>query len=278
MKNFTKYSFFYIILVIASFLTNACSETTRQYRETRINYDSLAASIPKSDTLTILEKQQNDTNSILKYYISVIYPELIHYDNEKAQKKVNLGISGKLTEIIEMFVMDQEFMFADTTGMNLPEDFDEFESRYSFLAIDYELINNSRDLMSLILNIEKYIAFAAHPISYHKSLNFDMSSGEEIDLYNFISVNDSLFLDKLSEVSFNKITAMNLSDSVWIRNGLLPLWDNFKNYNITRDSLYLTFDVYQVAPYAVGPVRVSYSWQELIDSTRNHDEDVIIVE
>lgn len=250
----------------------SCTETTRQYRDTRINYDSLAGSVPKSDTLTFINKEYADTNSEYHYYVVCAYPELIHFEKEIIQKRINYLIENKLNETIDMFKLEQEYMFSDTTGMNLPEDFDEYESRNSFLAIDYEIVNNSRDLMSIIFNIEKYLAFAAHPITYHKTVNIDMNSGDEIDLSYFIPNADSVFVQKLSEISFTKIAAMDVSDSVWIRNGLLPLWDNFKNYNITSENIIFTFDVYQVAPYAVGPVRITIPWTELIDSTESEDE------
>ena len=255
-------------------ILGSCSETTRQYRETRINYDSLAASIPKSDTLTFINKEIADTNSEFHYIISCNYPELIHYENESVKKQINNSIENKLFEIIDLFKLDQEYMFSDTTGMNLPENFDELESRQSVMFINYEVVNNSRDITSLIFNIEQYIAFTAHPITYHKTMNIDMNSGELIDLSYFIPVEDTLFIQKLSAVSYQKIMSMNVSDSVWISNGVLPLWDNFKNYNITRDSITLTFDVYQVAPYAVGPVRISIPWTELIDTTRTEEAPV----
>lgn len=258
-----------VILVFAV----SCTESTRQYRETRINFDSLAASIPKSDTLTFITKETSDSNSTLKYLIVLSYPELIHYDNDIIQKKINNSISVKLNEIIELFKIEQEYMFSDTANMNLPENFDDFESRKSYLMIIYEILNNDRDLMSVIFNVEQYNAFAAHPISYHKTLNFDMKSGEEITLSKFIPESDSTFIDRVSEISYDKIMKLNLSDSVWVRNGLLPLWDNFKNYNITRKSLILTFDIYQVAPYSSGPVRISIPWESLqIDSLENKSD------
>ncbi|MFA7625927.1 MAG: RsiV family protein [Candidatus Kapaibacterium sp.] len=258
-KLLINFMVLYFVLLIS------CSETTRQYRDTRINYDSLAASIPKSDTLTFLTSDISDTNTDYKYYINCVYPRLIHFDKESVQRAVNDSIENKLHEVIDLFENDQELMFGDSSDMEWPEDFDEYQSRYSYLGINYELINNSRELLSLILNVEHYTAFAAHPISYHKSLNFDMGSGEILSLENFIGTIDSSFLQNLSERSFHKIMKMDISDSVWIRDGLLPKWENFKNYNITRDSLFLTFDVYQVAPYAVGPVRLSIPWTELIE-------------
>lgn len=261
-------------IVTLLLILNSCSETTRQYREARINYDSLAASTPKSDTLTFINKEISDTNSEYHYIIYCNYPELIHFENESIKNQINNAIENKLYEIIDLFKLDQEYMIGDTTGMNLPEDFDESESRTSTLFINYEVVNNSRDITSLIFNIGQYIAFAIHPITYHKTMNIDMSSGEMIDLSFFIPVEDTMFIQRLSEISYQKINALNVSDSIWISNGVLPIWDNFKNYNITRDSLTLTFDVYQVAPYSVGPVRISIPWTELIDSTRTEKEPV----
>lgn len=260
-------------------LAVSCSESTRQYRDNRLNLDSIAASIPKSDTLTFITKEISDTNSEYKYLIVCSYPELIHFDSENIQNKINNSITSKLNEIIALFKIDQEYMFGDTTGMNLPEGFDEFESRRSSLMIIYEILNNDRNLMSMILNVEQYNAFAAHPISYHKTLNFDMSNGDEIVLSNYIPSSDSSFINRVSEISYKKIMDLKVSDSIWIRSGVLPLWDNFKNYNLTRKELILTFDIYQVAPYSEGPVRIAIPWESLlIDGKDSVGEGQLIIE
>jgi hypothetical protein len=260
------------LLFSTLFLCNSCSETTRQYRDAHINYDSLALLVPKSDTLTFLNKELGDTNTEFRYLISTNYPELIHFEKELVQRKINNKIESTLSEIIELFRIDQEFMFNDTTGVNLPDSLDEFVTGQSILFINYTILNNSRNLFSMIFQIEQYNALAAHPISYHKTLNFDMSNGEIIELQDFIPTADSNFIETIADISFELINSMDISDSIWIRNGILPEWENFRNYNITTDSLILTFDVYQVAPYSVGPVRVPIAWSDL--KSRNESKNM----
>ena len=266
MKNSTgKYCFLISIAATAVlFLFCSCSESTRQYREPRINYDSLAASIPKSDTLTFIPHEISDTSSEFHYVITCKYPELIHYDIDTVKIKINYAITGRLNEIIDLFKIDQKFLANDSIGLAPLKDLEGFETRQNYLLIDYGIVNNSRTIMSMIFNIEQFNAFSAHPISYHKTMNFDMKTGDEIDLMKFVQDNDSTFIGNLSNISYELIAAKNISDSVWIWNGILPEWENFQNYNITRDSLILTFDVYQVAPYAVGPVRIAVPWVQLI--------------
>jgi hypothetical protein len=260
-----KYCFLISIAATAVlFLICSCSESTRQYREPRINYDSLAASIPKSDTLTFIPHEISDTSTEFHYVITCKYPELIHYDIDTVKFKINYAITGRLNEIIDLFKIDQKFLANDSVGLAPLKDLEGFETRQNYLLIDYGIVNNSRTIMSMIFNIEQYNAFSAHPISYHKTLNFDMKTGDEIDLMEFVQDDDSTFIGNLSNISYELISAKNISDSVWIWNGILPEWENFQNYNITRDSLILTFDVYQVAPYAVGPVRIAVPWEKLI--------------
>jgi hypothetical protein len=39
--------------------------------------------------------------------------------------------------------------------------------------------------------------------------------------------------------------------------------ENYRNWNITPDGLMITFDEYQVAPYAAGPQTVTVPYSEL---------------
>jgi hypothetical protein len=261
--NIRFISLTYFFISILAFCS--CTESARQSREPRINYDSLASSIPKSDTLIFLNKEILDTNAEINYVIKCNYPELIHYDKEIIQRKVNYIVLNKIKDIIEIFKLDQNFIFSDSLNnkpqLNNPTDL----VQYSYLDINYNIVNNSRNLMSLIFNIEQFNAFSAHPITYHKSMNFDMNTGELIELEQYsVILQDTLLLNNISSKSFEKLKLLNISDSTWIYNGTLPLWENFKNYNLKDDSLLITFDVYQVAPFAVGPVRISIPWEHII--------------
>jgi uncharacterized protein DUF3298 len=54
-------------------------------------------------------------------------------------------------------------------------------------------------------------------------------------------------------------------DSGWIETGAGPDTNNFKAFNIKDDSLILTFNAYQVAPYYVGSQTVIIPLNEMKD-------------
>lgn len=267
ISSLTKISILIIAITYVLGLSS-CTESARQSRDPRLNLDSIASSMPKSDTLFFINKEISDTNKELRYYYSCNYPELIHFENEILKRKVNYTIVNQIRDVIDMFVMGQEIENSDSLKARLPEDYELWESKNSYLFINYEIINNSTSMMSMIFNVEHYMAFNAHPISYHRTLNIDMNNGEPVDLHRYTYyIQDSMLLENISQKSFQKINKLKVSDSNWIVNGTLPVWENFRNFNIKNDSLVLTFDVYQVAPYAVGPVRIGIAWKELVNDS-----------
>ncbi len=255
----------------------SCSESARHSRDPRINYDSLALSIPKGDTLMYIHKSIIDTNAEFKYTMDCQYPEFIHFENEYVQRIINETVQNKIKETIDLYNIDQDYLYHDTTVIRD----DEVWGRYnpldsvdkSYLLISYEIMNNSKYFLSLVLYIDQYNALSWHSIPYHISMNFNMNTGELINLEEYSElIQDSLLIYKISDFSFSRLIELDVSDSDWVYEGTYPLWENFRVYNIRNDSLILTFDVYQVAPYSEGHIQIGMPLSIFMNSERRRKE------
>lgn len=117
------------------------------------------------------------------------------------------------------------------------------------LYIDYKVTRNAKGIISVRFNNSIYFAGAAHPNPFTRVLNFDFGTGAEIQLSDVFKPG----VDYLTTLS-------NYCKRVLQRRGMLifpegadPKPENYQNWNMGLRNLVITFDVYQVAPYAAGP-------------------------
>lgn len=129
----------------------------------------------------------------------------------------------------------------------------------STLDSTYSVAYNENLLISIHFEFYSYVAGAAHPLSYSKTLTYDMLSRQEIQL-------EDLFLagsDWLTTISTYSINDLNTKGMLLFPEGAQPVIDNFTRWVITPEGLEFFFDPYQVAPYAAGPQQVLIPYSEL---------------
>lgn len=132
----------------------------------------------------------------------------------------------------------------------------------SYFEADYVVVNASNNIVSIDFAIDTYSEGAAHPNHNSLVLNYDLDTGKMLELANLFKPN-SKFLEVISSHSIKSL-AQQLGkerDHHWIVSGAGPTEENYKNWNISRKGLKVTFDAYQVASYAEGPhdVIIPYS-------------------
>lgn len=118
----------------------------------------------------------------------------------------------------------------------------------SALAATWEAFRASPDFVSVRINYGVYMAGAAHPTSFTRVINFDPRTGSNLAL-------SALFrpdVDYLGEIATYCTDVLRRRDVLVFPEGAAPLEENYANWNISRTHLVITFDVYQVAPYAAG--------------------------
>jgi hypothetical protein len=129
----------------------------------------------------------------------------------------------------------------------------------SFMWIRYDVPLLTPKMVGIRLHIDYYNAGAAHPNHYFKVVNYDLEKEKTGEFNN-------LFTDTPKALAFlSKYCKSDLTkpDFPLFEEGVEPKEENFKNWNLTDKGLRLSFDPYQVAPYAAGAQEVLVPFSEL---------------
>ena len=135
------------------------------------------------------------------------------------------------------------------------------------LYIDFatSFVQSGNDpIISIRFNIQGNIAGLAHPYHHHYVLNYDLESGEALDLEDLFKPNSN-YLQVLSDYTSDVLRKRHLRDKSLISEGTAPRAENFKNWNIKPNGLLITFDEYQVASYVEGAQTVLVPYSALTD-------------
>ena len=133
----------------------------------------------------------------------------------------------------------------------------------STLDVKYTLLSQIGDLWSFKFDFSFYADGAAHPGLNSMTLNYDLGQGKELALADLFLPNAN-YLEAISKYSIAELSEQPFFDSS-SSNGAQPTPENYRNWNITPNGLMITFDEYQVAPYAAGPQQVRVPYSELRD-------------
>jgi hypothetical protein len=137
----------------------------------------------------------------------------------------------------------------------------EMVSTGSFMWIKYEVTLLTPELVSIRFGMDTYMAGAAHPNHNFMVLNYDLVNDNEIKFTDLFK-NPEEALKILSIASKNNLSS---DDFPLFEEGLQPIVENFSNWNLQENALRLSFDPYQVAPYAAGPQEVNIPYRDIWD-------------
>lgn len=202
-----------------------------------------------AQTIEVQISELNETNNEPAYTIKAQVPSLHGSDNPHISN-FNSLLNGTITNTVNQFKNDVLAMPSD-----LPV------SGGSFLDARFSVIGQQGDFWSVKFDISTYYAGAAHPGHYSITLNYDLASGREIPLADLF-IPGSNYLQTLSDISKAQLATRDIAFETF-SNGADPLPENFNRWNISVDGLVITFDVYQVAPYAAGPQLVVIPFSQL---------------
>jgi hypothetical protein len=119
--------------------------------------------------------------------------------------------------------------------------------------------SKEQNIISIRLSIQGFIAGMAHPYHYHHTLNYNLNTDELMDLSDLFDP-ESDYLNRIAHYCYEDLSK-HLSNKDMIAAGTAPNPSNYRHWNIKPNGLLITFDEYQVAPYANGAqmVLVPYS-------------------
>lgn len=196
----------------------------------------------------IEDKAINEENKKLRYTVGAYYPQLSGF--------------GENTDVINKDILSVVNRDINEFRKSMAEMGGEAPVEGSDVGYSLDISNNTMiatdDLVSFELTIYDYSG-GAHPNSYTRTLTYDVKSGKRMTLNELFKANSNY----LKIISDYCITALKKQmrdtengiepDEQMIQEGASAKSENFEAWNITRKGLVITFDPYQVGPYAAGP-------------------------
>lgn len=194
--------------------------------------------IPLSSQVTLVSQSSEETNQTPPFMIKVQIPQLAGSDDARV-----VAFNQRLTELVTTEVDVWRKSFLENTFPTV--------TNGSFLEVSPALISQRGDLWSFKFDFHFYSDGAAHPGTYSITLNYDLDQGKELALANLFLPNSN-YLEAIADYCKSELSKQPFYDGAFTT-GADPIAENYRNWNITPDGLMITFDEYQVAPYAAGP-------------------------
>ena len=187
----------------------------------------------------LITKRIQETNAKAFYEIDVKYPAI----NSTAPAWVvfNALAESQAKEAIAAFKKDVASAGVFTaTGVPTHS-----------LTVGWESYRVTNDFVSVRSTIGVYMAGAAHPNYGSRTINFDPRTSKALALGDLFKQVNTDYLGALSVYCKRVLTRQGRFD---FPEGADPKPANYANWNMGRFNLLISFDPYQVTPYAAGRV------------------------
>jgi hypothetical protein len=226
-------------------------ETKFNLTEQPVRFSSMARLVPKQISET--KKGQ--------YTIAAEYPQITGGDARF--DKFNQEARGMITKDVNAFKASETASQTETETPPLAD------MPASDLEISYEIRYATDDLISVESNESAYSRGAAHPNNLTLALNYDLKNGKKLalaDLFkpksNYLGTISAYCIKDLKKQSKAKDSILSDED---IQKGAAARAENYKVWALTKKGFLITFDAYQVGPYAAGPQLVLVPYSALKD-------------
>ena len=204
--------------------------------------------VPLSQQVTLVPQALNETNQTPPFTITSQTQQLVGSDDPRV-----MAFNQRLNELVSKEVDAFRQSFLQNTAPTV--------TNGSFLEATYVLLSQYDDIWSFKFDFHFYSDGAAHPGSYSMTLNYDLGQGRELALGDLFLPNSN-YLEAVSKYCIAELSKQLFFEGPFAE-GAQPTPENYRNWNITPDGLMITFDEYQVAPYAAGPQKVIVQYSEL---------------
>lgn len=201
-----------------------------------------ATSIPLGEQVILSTVSLHETNQSPAYEIKAEIPTL-QGSTDARVVTFNTEMTNLVNREIDLFKKNVSEIPVDPT----------FSA--SFLDVKYTPLLQAGDILGIKFDFFFYSSGAAHPGSYSMTVNYDLTQGRELALSELF-VSNANYLETISNYCITDLKRQNPEIDDSFLGGAAPTLENYRNWNITTEGLLITFDEYQVAPYAAGPQRV----------------------
>ncbi len=214
--------------------------------------------IPATDTpapllsqqVTVLSMPFEESSQSPSFTLKAQIPQLTGSDDPRVA-----AFDQRLSELVTKEVDMWRKSFQENTYPTI--------ANGSFLEAVYTVVSQKGDIWSFKFDFHFYSDGAAHPGSYSITLNYDLAQGRELVLADLFLPNMD-YLGSISNYCVAELSKQPFFEGPFAE-GAQPKPENYSRWNIAPDGLMITFDEYQVAPYAAGPQQVLIPYSALQD-------------
>ncbi len=227
--------------------------TTLPATDTAVPAAEPSATVAPDGPATSVERtweERASTNSFtepITYTLEVNVPLLRAPDpNDAPTTGFNAVVQSAVDEMTSAFVKDLELYPPDpafTAGTT------------SFFLVNATRFALTQRIVSLRLDVGGYVAGAAHPYSFSRTVNYDLQANRELALADLFRPDED-YLTTIADYSRTELE--NTDFFAGFESGADPIEEDYRSWNWSAEtpSLVITFDPYQVGPYAAGPQEI----------------------
>jgi hypothetical protein len=218
--------------------------------------------VQEKNSIKVQNARVTNTSAAIKYKIDVSYPQFSGLTNQAAETAMNAAIKKQINADIANF--RKEVTSTEQELQNLPSHFQEVINEF---YITYKLPHVNNDAVSVSFTVMDYQAGMNHPNNYNEVFNYDLNKNKEIMLSDIFKPGSD-YLTALSKLSREQLQVKfknNPYAPEFIIEGTKPDTKNFSLFALGKDSLYIIFNPYQVAPYYEGTQIVKIPYAALKD-------------
>ena len=206
--------------------------------------------IPLSQQVSLTFISFREEGQLPRYTISAQTPVLAGSQDPRAQT-FNEAVSDLIQHEIKYF---RKNVLAQMPAQPV--------SSGSSFDVQFVVLFQGGGIWSLKFGFSGYADGAAYPYHYSLTYNYDLEQGKQISLAELFPT-DSDYLSALSSYCIAELSKRDIGFYGGFQQGAEPTTDNYRNWNITANGLLVTFDEYQVAPYAAGPQTITVPYSKL---------------
>ena len=197
------------------------------------------------------------------------YPQITDASNKEAMNKINQNI---MSTLLAPYGEDKSYTNFDSMANDFLSSFNEFQKQFSDRNQSWTIernisvsgVNNS---VFSLTNTEFYYMGGAHPNSTTSFINFNLQTGEALELDDLFKPGFEDALNKVGEKIFREKQKLkpgeNLNEAgYWFDKNNFELNDNFL---IKKKGLLFVFNPYEVAAYVYGAIEVFIPYKEIKD-------------
>lgn len=207
----------------------------------------------------IINRQINESVKAKRLDLAAEYPELTGGANASG---FNQLVKSRVTSMLADFKKQMVGMTAEDLKM-IPAGVN------YYMDIGYNIEYADDDLISVNL-MEGNFTGGAHPNYSYFTITYDLKTGKELKLSELFKPSAN-YLEAISAYAIKDLQSRKIPDSDEnmglaqdiFAEGATAKADNYQNWNLTKKGLMITFDPYQVGPYAAGSQTVIVPYANL---------------